>query len=251
MEPPPSTTTTLPIDREHDAPTTQGTAMVDLSSAPIERSDRLSSGQLSLPGTTAIRAMPLDELAALIEALLLVATDPPTVNELSAAAGTGPDRIDQALDAIAGQDSRGLVVQRHGDRVQLTTAPRFSHAVRTFLGLDREVRLSSASLETLAIIAYQQPVTRVAIEAVRGVDCSGVISTLHARELIEPVSRQASVGNPFQYGTTGEFLKHFGLQSLADLPPLGMIDGQDGRDRLARAAEAVEGPSSPTQLDSA
>lgn len=225
--------------------------------APAEQSDRLSSGQLSLPGTAAMMAMPLDELAALIEALLLVSAEPPTIDELSAVSGAGPNRIDQALDAIAGQEARGLVVQRHGDRVQLTTAPRFSYAVRSFLGIDREARLSSAALETLAIIAYRQPVTRVGIEAVRGVDCSGVISTLHARGLIEPMSRQASVGNPFQYGTTAEFLKHFGLRSLADLPPLGKIDGRDGQAALEQASEApspnasVEAPSPPMAVERA
>lgn len=213
--------------------------MDDGSTDPVEGPDRLSSGQLSLPGTAAVMAMPLDELAALIEALLLVSSEPPTIDELSTAAGTSPDRIDRALDAIAAQEARGLVPQRHGDRVQLTTAPRFSGVVRSFLGIDREVRLTSASLEALAIVAYQQPVTRAEIESVRGVDCSGVISTLYARGLIEPVSRLASIGNPIQYGTTVEFLKHFGLRSVGDLPPLGTIDGQDGQSALEHATEAI------------
>ena len=76
------------------------------------------------------------------------------------------------------------------------------------------------------------------IEAVRGVDSSGVLATLHARELIEPVSRLAAIGNPFQYGTTVTFLKLFGLTSLADLPPLGQFEGEDGVALLARAMEA-------------
>ena len=109
--------------------------------------------------------------------------------------------------------------------------------MRAFLGLDREAKLSSASLETLALVAYQQPVTRSEIERVRGVDSSGVLATLHARGLIEPVARLATVGNPIQYGTTSVFLNHFGLQSLADLPPLGIIDGRDGATLLAAARE--------------
>ena len=223
--------------------------MAELSPFPDSQADRLPNGQLSLPGTPAIMPTSIDELAALVEALLLVATEPPTIDELSAAAGTGPDRVVQALDAMDERAPRGFVVQRHGDRVQLTTAPRFSRAVRSFLRMDREVRLSSAALETLAIIAYRQPVTRVAIEAVRGVDCSGVISTLYARGLIEPISRQVSVGNPFEYATSGEFLKHFGLQSLADLPPLGMIDGHEGGAMLARSMEPVEERSPQAELD--
>jgi segregation and condensation protein B len=91
------------------------------------------------------------------------------------------------------------------------------------LGLDRETRLSGAALETLALIAYRQPVTRAEVEALRGVDCSGVLATLHARELIEVAGRLPSVGNPNQYVTSIEFLKQFGLRSLADLPSLEEI----------------------------
>lgn len=82
------------------------------------------------------------------------------------------------------------------------------------------------------------------IEAVRGVDCSGVIATLHARSLIEPVSRRPTVGNPIQYGTTADFLRHFGLSSLAELPSLGTINGQPGQDVLAGAMEQAEAPES-------
>jgi segregation and condensation protein B len=112
-----------------------------------------------------------------------------------------------------------------------------------FLGLDREARLSSASLETLAIVAYQQPVTRAEIEKIRGVDSSGVLAKLHARALVEPVARLATVGNPIQYGTTADFLNHFGLRSLADLPPLGEIGGKDGRALLDTAMTIEEEPS--------
>lgn len=218
--------------------------MRDLSPAPTQQRDRLSNGQLVLPGTAAYLAVPLEDLAALIEALLLVAPEPPTIEELSEVAGVQPERIERALRLLGDQERRGVIVQQHGDRVQLTTSPRFSGAVRSFLGIDREVRLTSASLETLAIVAYQQPVTRAEIESVRGVDCSGVISTLHARGLIEPVSRLASVGNPIQYGTTVEFLKHFGLGSLVDLPPLGKINGTDGRSALDGAMRPVDQPPS-------
>ena len=202
--------------------------MIDLSPGPLERRERLSSGQLTLPGAPPVMSIPIEELAALIEALLLVAAEPPSIGELAAAAEVEPDRLERALQLLNARESRGVIVQRHGDRVQLTTAARFSGAVRSFLGVDREVRLSSASLETLAIVAYQQPVTRAEIESLRGVDCSGVISTLHARSLIEPVSRLTSVGNPIQYCTTVEFLEHFGLRSLDNLPSLGTINGSDG-----------------------
>jgi segregation and condensation protein B len=112
--------------------------------------------------------------------------------------------------------------------------------VRRFLRLDREAKLSTAALETLAIIAYQQPVTRAEIEAVRGVDSSGVIATLLSRGLVDIVGRLPSVGNPFQYGTTPSFLMHFGLRSVAEMPPLGEIGGRDASTALQAAIVAAD-----------
>ncbi len=172
------------------------------------------------------------ELVALVEALLLVAPSPPTVHELARGAGVDPVQVTAALAALEVATGRGWVIQRHHETVQLATAPRFASHVRRFLNLDRETRLSAAALETLAIVAYQQPVTRVEVEAVRGVDSSGVLATLHGRGLIEAVGRLSTVGNPIQYGTTPDFLRHFGLRSLADLPALGQVDGRDARTAL-------------------
>jgi segregation and condensation protein B len=180
------------------------------------------------------------ELAALIEALLLVAPAPSTVEELARGAGTTPEAVEAALTTLEQRAGSGWVIQRHAGRVQLATAPRFAGYVRRFLGLDRETRLSGAALETLAIIAYQQPVTKSEVEAVRGVDCSGVMHTLTQRGLIEQVGRLQTAGNPIQYGTTPEFLLHFGLRSLADLPPLGQAQGKDIRDSLEAAIATAE-----------
>lgn len=211
----------------------------------IDRSANAGSAdQLALDGTS--ETLPVAELVALIEALLLVALEPPTVAELAVAVAVTPDRIEEAVTTLASHVDRGWIVQRHGDHLHLATAPRFARQISAFLGLEREGKLSSAALETLAIIAYQQPVTRSEIEAVRGVDSSGVLATLHGRELIEPVSRLAAIGNPFQYGTTVGFLRLFGLSSLADLPPLGSLDGTDGRSLLELAMSGAESLTSPT-----
>jgi segregation and condensation protein B len=172
--------------------------------------------------------------------MLFVAPEPPTITELAAGAELEEAEIERGLAILQAHPHRGIVVQRHGNRVSLGTAPAIAAQIRRFLGLDREARISSAAMETLAIIAYRQPVTRAEIEAVRGVDCSGVIATLHARNLIEPVSRRPTVGNPIQYGTTAEFLRHFGLASLAELPSLGTINGLPGQDVLAGAIETPE-----------
>jgi segregation and condensation protein B len=172
-----------------------------------------------------------EDLPALLEALLLVAPEPAAPRELAAAAGVSVAAVEEALAAMQADPSRGLVIVRHRDSVHLASAPRFAAYVRRFLRLEREGRLSGAALETVALIAYRQPVTRAEIEALRGVDSAGVLATLHARGLIEVVGRLPTVGNPNQYATTVEFLRQFGLSSLAELPSLDELAGR-AADRL-------------------
>lgn len=208
------------------------------------------SEQMHLPR----EAMPVDlteeELGALVEAILLVSPEPPTIDEIATGTEIPVEDIELGVNWLESQQDRGWLIQRHGRRLSLASHPRFAEKIRLFLGLDREAKLSSASLEALALVAYQQPVTRSEIERVRGVDSSGVLAKLHARGLIEPVARLATVGNPIQYGTTAEFLSHFGLQSLDDLPPLGIIDGKDAAQLLTAARGEPEGASEPLEEDS-
>lgn len=193
--------------------------MSEAESAPIQ------IGQIPFPEPLAD-----GELLPLLEALLLVAPDPVEPRDLARAAGVTLLDVERALTAM--NDSRGgWVVVRHNGSVQLTSAPRFANQVRTFLRLEREAKLSGAALETLALIAYRQPVARAEIDALRGVDSSGVLAKLHARGLIEIVGRLPTVGNPLQYATSIEFLRQFGLNSLADLPPLDELSG-NAVDRL-------------------
>lgn len=195
-----------------------------------------------------------DDLQALLEALLFVAREPPTIADLARVAGVPAAEVEAAIEEMAAADHRGWVVLRHRDTVQLASAPRFAEPIRRFLGLERESRLSGAALETVAIVAYRQPVTRAEIEAVRGVDCAGVLATLHSRGLIEPTGRLDTVGHPIQYGTTPEFLRHFGLLSLDDLPPLGEVEGRDARVLLESAMVEAEdsepaAQAAPTEPD--
>lgn len=180
------------------------------------------------------------ELEELLLALLLIAPTPSTVDELAAGAEVEPASVEAAIGRLEMRTSAGWVIQRHEGRVQLVTAPRFAAQVRRFLGLDRETRLSPAALETLAIVAYQQPVTRPEIESVRGVDCSGVLATLVQRGLIEQVGRLQTAGQPIQYGTTAAFLNLFGLAALAELPAIGEIGGVNGADRLTAMVAAAD-----------
>ncbi|MDZ4717111.1 MAG: SMC-Scp complex subunit ScpB [Roseiflexaceae bacterium] len=157
----------------------------------------------------------------LIESLLFIAGEPVTVAQLARSLELPADAIEAAIErlgvACAG---RGIRVQRHSDQIQLVSAPEAASAVERFLGVQSQQRLSAAALEVLAIIAYRQPITRAQIEAVRGVDCGGVVRALLGRELIAEIGRLETVGRPILYGTTTEFLRQFGLSSLSELPPL-------------------------------
>lgn len=164
------------------------------------------------------------ERAAALEALLFARGEPEEVGILGTVLGWPVEAVNSGLDDLARQlqqSNRGIMLQRDGNRVQLVTAPRFGALIERMLLIERTVRLSPAALETLAIVAYRQPVTRPEIEAVRGVDSSGVLSNLVARDLVEIVGRRATLGNPHEYATTAAFLGFFGLASLEDLPPAG------------------------------
>jgi segregation and condensation protein B len=161
-------------------------------------------------------------VSAQVEAVLFVAERPVTVTELARLLHASPDAVEDAVAALAERHADGgLTLQRHGDALQLVTDPRAAGAVQRFLGLEMSARLSPAALETLAIVAYRQPVTRAQIEALRGVNPDGVLANLVARGLVEEVGRLSAVGRPILYGTTFEFLRAFGLRGLDDLPPAG------------------------------
>jgi segregation and condensation protein B len=162
-------------------------------------------------------------LSAALETLLFVSDK--AVNPLDMARTLGVqvevvlDGINRLADELVARD-RGLRVQFQGQNVRLITRPDAAQAIEEFLNLDLTTRLSGPALETLAVIAYRQPITRAQIEAVRGVDCGGVLRTLQQRGLVDEVGRLEAVGRPILYAITEEFMHHFGLLRLDDLPPL-------------------------------
>lgn len=119
---------------------------------------------------------------------------------------------------------RGVILEEVAGGYQFRTDPAYSEYITNFNKRIKKFRLSRAALEVLAIIAYKQPVTRVEVESIRGVDSSGVINALLERRILEIKGRKEVIGKPFLYGTTGEFLEVFGLKSLTDLPTLKEID---------------------------
>jgi len=173
----------------------------------------------------------LPELAGIVESLLFVADAPLSVRQLADVVRCDSETIEQALSRLT-QDCRtgGLRVQRQGDQVQMVTCPEAMPYVERLLGLGQSSRLSAAALETLAIVAYRQPVTRSDIEAIRGVSSDGVLRTLLGRGLVAEVGRQETVGRPVLLGTTFEFLQYFGLGGLDELPAMDLpADGAPGK----------------------
>lgn len=157
----------------------------------------------------------------MLEAMLFAAGRPVTPAELAAALDAPRATVLAGLRALQERlADRGVRVQEHAGEWQMVSAPESARAIQRLAGIPAPQRLSPAALETLSIVAYRQPVTRAQVEAVRGVDCSGVLASLLSRGLIEEVGRSEGVGRPILYGTSFEFLRTFGLESLDRLPPL-------------------------------
>ncbi len=160
-------------------------------------------------------------LEAQVEALLFVAPTAVAPAQLASALDVTAREIDKAIQALAeSYTGRGIQIQEHHGRVRLTSAPQAAAGIERFLELEASTQLTRASLETLAIIVYQQPVTRPQIDAIRGVNSDSVMRNLLSKGLVEEVGRTEGPGRPILYSTSPEFLQQFGLSSLSDLPPL-------------------------------
>lgn len=159
---------------------------------------------------------------AKLESVLFVASAPVSITRLSQTLEITPNATRKLLSKLEEQYvERGLRLQWLDEGVQLTTAPEASDVVERFLGLETPMsRLSQAALEVLGIIAYLQPITRPQIDEIRGVNSDGALRTLLSKGLLEEVGRMEGPGRPILYGTTAEFMQHFGLTNLTELPPL-------------------------------
>jgi len=161
----------------------------------------------------------MNALAPAIEAILFSSNRALRVRELQQVTDSDRAGVEQALEELRESlTHRGLMLQRHHDQVQLVTRPELAAYVRRALRPEVTGRLSTAAYETLAIVAYQQPVSRSKIEQIRGVNSDGVISNLELRALVKEVGRGAGPGQPRLYGTTIRFLQMLGLESLEELP---------------------------------
>jgi segregation and condensation protein B len=175
-------------------------------------------------------------LSVKLEALLFVAAEPVAPTQLAVALDVAPSVVERGLNELgASLATRGLRLQRHAGRVQLTTAPQLAELIERFLGLEATTHLSRAALETLAIIAYQQPVTRPQIDSIRGVNSDSMMKSLLNKGLILESGRADGPGRPILYSTTPEFLQHFGLNSILEMPPLARPEDEgDNHDEMLK-----------------
>ena len=208
-----------------------------------------------------------EELKAAIENILFAADQPVSVGQLQDLFSETTERavLKSALDELVGEyQSRNLQLMEVAEGYQLMTRRDYSDWVRKFMKLDKTAKLSQPSLDTLAIIAYKQPLTKAEVEEIRGVDSSGVVRTLLEKKVIAPSGRKKVPGRPIMYRTTRKFLEYFGLMDLKDLPTLEdfkeseLAEGQDLSDQISLTfddqalpgdAEVEAQPAEPSDPD--
>lgn len=171
--------------------------------------------------------MKASKLQAAVEAILFASGEPIELERIAEALEIEPEVCEQVVYNLSAQlDERnsGITVLKLGDKYQLSSRTEYAEVIRDVLELRKNTPLSQAAFEVLAVIAYNQPVTKSFVEQVRGVDCSGVISTLCQKKLIEEKGRLDLPGKPLIYGTTPDFLRCFSISSLDELPAIPESD---------------------------
>ncbi len=187
----------------------------------------------------------MNELRAAIEAVLFVSNEPVTVDALAEALGSDAEAVTMQLGDIKkslDDNPGGFILEQTAGGWRFATRPEYEPILKKYFAKKGEGRLSIAALETLAIVAYRQPVTAPEVSDIRGVNSTGVLRTLLERHLIRVGGRKAVVGSPFLYRTTREFLIHFGLNDIRDLPRLeefGDLIGETISEDLVTAVQSV------------
>lgn len=186
--------------------------------------------------------MKASKIQSAVEAVLFAAGEPVELQRIASVFEIEPELADQILYNLAAElDERnsGICLLKLGDKYQLSSRTEYAEIIRDFLELRKNTPLSQAAFEVLAVIAYNQPVTKSFVEQVRGVDCSGVITTLCQKKLIEERGRLDLPGRPLLYGTTPEFLRVFGISSLDELPPIPVNDSEKAEETAENGEQTV------------
>lgn len=168
-----------------------------------------------------------------LEAILFVAGEAVEIENIARALGVTVLEADVVIDELASeyrQQKRGFEIIRLDDKVQIRTNRSYAEQVQQALNPVGERSLSRSALETLSIIAYNQPVTRSEIEAIKGTNADYTVRALVSRRLIHPIGRKDVVGKPMMYGTTDEFLRHFGIASIKELPGLETFQTDEAKE---------------------
>ena len=187
----------------------------------------------------------MNELRAALEAILFVSNEPVTVDALADALGADANSVSQQLADLKGfldENVGGFTLEQTAGGWRFATRPEHEAILKKYFAKKGETRLSIAALETLAIVAYRQPITAPEVSDIRGVNSTGVLHTLLERRLLRIAGRKAVVGSPFLYRTTREFLIHFGLNDIRDLPRLeefGDLIGETISEELLTAVQSV------------
>jgi segregation and condensation protein B len=206
-----------------------------------------------LPGLPA-SLLDTEALRSALESLLFVAGRPVELDELRKLLAVDEKRLREGLRALEDEceaHNRGIRLLRLGESVQFVSAPENARFVAAFLGLPTQARLTTAALETLAVVAYRQPMTRAQIEAIRGVNSDRALASLLQHGLVIEVGRGAGVGRPALFGTTPEFLQQFGLGSLDALPKPDLPDYDPIEAARAAAAEHIRAAVGQSDADAA
>ena len=188
-------------------------------------------------------------MAAAVEAVLLLADEPLSPQVLASVLQTSTEQVRSVCEALAAEyesQGRGFVLARVAGGYRYQTAASQDVYVERFVREGHGARLSAAALETLAVVAYKQPVSRHQVAEIRGVNVDGVMRTLRRRGYIDEIARLPGPGQAVLYGTTSQFLEHLGLDSLDDLPPLGEFvpasDAVEAMERRLRVVSESDGP---------
>lgn len=185
-----------------------------------------------------------NQIINIIEALLFASPEPLTQNKINLIFETDPPVLQEVVDRLRQsrfREERGIMIIEVAGGFQIATRPEYEIFVKRLLNRSGRLLLSPAALETIAIIAYKQPISRFDIEAIRGVDSSGVLKTLLSRNLIKVKGRDEGAGRPLLYATTDQFLEYFGLNRLADMPRLREIaELTDSADELPEQVDAFK-----------
>jgi len=198
-----------------------------------------------------------EEIKAIIENILLAADQPVSVTQLKNLLGDEVEKVSfkAVLEELIDEyNSRNLQILQVAEGYQLCTRHDYSDWVRKFLKFDKTTKLSQPSLDTLAIIAYKQPLTKAEVEEIRGVDSSGVVRTLLEKKVISPGGRKKVPGRPIMYRTTRKFLEYFGLRDLSDLPTLedfkeSELEGQISPDQTTLPFDELSGDTAEEMVD--